>query len=60
MKYVEFIAYELIEPKKIISDQLKWLKKHKFNIVDSGTTKRLNFDILVEVLNEAKKGIHSI
>lgn len=52
---VDFIAYEVIEPWVIPSEQMKLLKKWGLNVVYYDIYKKINLNILDSILNNRKK-----
>ena len=51
VKYLDFIAYEMLYPEFTIRDQLKNLKKLGFNVVKNHTIKNINFKYLQNTLD---------
>lgn len=49
-KDVDFISYELIEPNKKPSEQMRLMKEYGFNVVRNTTTSKINNDSLSETL----------
>ena len=54
LKYINFVAYELVYPEYNISKQFSDLKKNKFNVVFNKKIKKLNDDILSNILKDRK------
>ena len=61
MKYVKFIAYELIYPKLSPGDGLKYLKDAGFDVVDYIKKNKYDVEILSDILmNRREKGDYEI
>ena len=61
LKYVDFVAYEMIEPSYNISKQFTYLKKHGFKVVDHGRLTDLDAESLTRILkNKKEKGKYDI
>ena len=56
VKYLDFVAYEMLYPEFKISEQLKNLKKMGFNVVKNHTIKNIDFDYLQDTLTSYKSG----
>ncbi len=54
VKYLDFVAYEMLYPEFKISEQLKNLKKMGFNVVKNHTIKNIDFDYLQDTLTSYK------
>ena len=54
LKYVEFVVYDVIEPRLTIEDALIYAKELKFNVVNYIIVSKLNIDILYNILKEWK------
>lgn len=55
LKLVDFVVYELIEPKLLPSEQFTFIKKNGFKVVDNNIYSQIDFGILKEKLLLRKK-----
>ena len=54
-KYLDFVGYELIEPKLIPLEQMKFLKNAKFNVVKHEYFQHISNDLLSGILDNWKE-----
>ena len=54
VKYLDFVAYEMLYPEFKISEQLKHLKKMGFNVVKNHSIKTIDFEYLQDTLTSYK------
>jgi DNA ligase (NAD+) len=55
IQYVDFVAYELIEPKKKPSEQMIFLEENNFNVVDYKIYSEINLEFLDEIYQSRKE-----
>lgn len=55
LKLMDFVIYELIEPKMSIDKQFKYLEKLNFNVVYNQLITELSFKKLTDLLNQRKQ-----
>ena len=55
IKHIDFVAYEVIFPRQIHTEQLKTIEKYNFITVHHTLLKTITFEKLVELLQDRKK-----
>lgn len=55
LNIIDFVVYEVLEPRDKISNQLKLLRELKFNVVEYNKSKTIDIEYLSEHLKERKK-----